>query len=151
MAASVTAVDLPRRPQKTRPGPILLVEDDFSIRRTMAEVLGEEGYEVVCAADGLEALSLLCDQGIRPSLIILDLWLPRMDGVQFRSQQKALAGHRDVPVLVITAARFLPRELKDLGLHFVLRKPLDLGQLLSATKRLTRQDPVTTPTPRWPS
>ena len=138
MAAAATVAELPHRPQEARIGPILLVEDDFSIRRTIAEVLVEEGYEVTCAADGREALSLLCDHGMRPRLIILDLWLPTMDGIQFRSQQKALAGLCDVPVLVITAARLLPRELKDLGLHYVLRKPLQLEQLLEVTRLLSR-------------
>jgi hypothetical protein len=44
----------------------------------------------------------------------------------------------DIPVLVITASRFLPRELKDLGLTYILRKPLDLYQLLAAARLLMR-------------
>jgi DNA-binding response OmpR family regulator len=116
---------------------ILIIEDDFAIRRTLAEVLGEEGYEVRCAADGREALAMLADRSRRPGLIILDLWMPAMDGLEFRRLQRDLAEWADIPVLVITASRLLPRELPGLGLTDVLRKPLQLDEVLSKVKHLT--------------
>jgi len=119
--------------------PILLVDDDFSIRRSIAEVLGDAGYEVRSAANGREALSMLAERGVRPGLIILDLWMPSMDGLEFRFLQRNLAGVADIPTLVITASRFLPIELKDLELTNVLRKPLHLDDLLTATRRLIRR------------
>jgi len=118
--------------------PILLVEDDFSIRHTIAAVLEDDGYDVTCAADGEEALAILGEHRDRPRLIILDLWMPSMDGLAFRALQKGISSCADVPVLVITAARFLPRELGELGLEHVLRKPLDLEVLLTATRQLIR-------------
>jgi len=63
----------------------------------------------------LEALTILEDRALRPTLIILDLWMPKMDGLQFRELQ-SLGASAKVPVLVITAARLLPHELNGLGL-----------------------------------
>jgi CheY-like chemotaxis protein len=119
---------LPARP--ARGGSILLVEDDFAIRRSIAELLTEEGYEVTCAANGREALSLVGEHAARPHLIILDLWMPSMDGLEFRRVQKSLGSVADVPVLVMTASRPLPGELGPLGLAHVLRKPVHLDDLL---------------------
>jgi CheY-like chemotaxis protein len=115
---------------------VIVVDDDLAIRRTIAEILVDEGYDVRCAADGVEALALLRESGLRPKLIILDLWMPSMDGLEFRARQKSLGTFANVPVLVITAARLLPRALKDLGLTSVLRKPLQLDDLLAKTREL---------------
>jgi CheY-like chemotaxis protein len=114
---------------------ILVIDDDFAIRGTIAEILLDEGYDVRCAANGLEALAILEERALRPTLIILDLWMPQMDGLKFRELQ-SLGGSADVPVLVITAARLLPRELNGLGLTNVLRKPMDLDELLAKTREL---------------
>jgi len=57
----------------------------FPFDVTIAEILLDEGYDVQCAANGLEALTILEDRALRPTLIILDLWMPKMDGLQFRS------------------------------------------------------------------
>lgn len=119
---------------------ILVVDDDFAIRHTIAEILIDEGYEVRCAADGFEALSVLGERSPRPALIILDLWMPHMDGVRFRELQNSIRAFAKVPVLVITAAHFLPRELDDLGLTHVLRKPLQLDELLAKARDLTGSD-----------
>src|SRR4051812_19278934 len=82
---------------------ILLIEDDQSIRETLGEMLGNEGYEVIPAENGqvglekLQALSQAC-------LVLLDLNMPVMDGWQFLVAKRALAAAlRDVPVVVISA------------------------------------------------
>ena len=115
---------------------ILVVDDDFAIRRTIAEILGDEGYDIRCAANGVEALEVLGERTLRPALIILDLWMPHMDGLKFRELQQSVSALAGVPVLVITAARFLPRELNALGLTNVLRKPMDLDELLERARAL---------------
>jgi CheY-like chemotaxis protein len=122
---------------RTSSVPILIVEDDFAIRRTLANLLAEEGYEVTCAADGREAFSLLVDRGFRPRLIILDLWMPTMNGFQFRALQQDYARWAEIPVLVITASRFNSDDLSGLGLTHILRKPLQLDDLLAKTEELT--------------
>jgi CheY-like chemotaxis protein len=116
--------------------PILIVEDDFAIRHTLANVLTEEGYDVTAAADGREALSLLAEGGFRPRLIVLDLWMPSMNGLEFRELQKDYARWADIPVLVITASQVLPSELASLGLTNVLQKPLQLEELLAKAEEL---------------
>lgn len=122
--------------EPANPLSILVVDDDFAIRRALAEILGDEGYDIRCAANGVEALAVLSEPALRPTLIILDLWMPQMDGLQFRELQRGLGTASNVPVLVITAARLLPRELKALGLLNVLRKPMNLDELLAKTREL---------------
>lgn len=96
----------------------------------------DEGFEVVSAADGREALAVLAERHARPRLIILDLWMPSMNGLEFRDVQRSHASWSDIPVLVMTAARSLPRELEPLGLTHVLAKPLELHALLAAIDAL---------------
>jgi DNA-binding response OmpR family regulator len=123
---------------------VLVVDDDAAIRHALADVLTDEGYDVRCAADGLEALSVLGERSLRPTLIILDLWMPHMDGVRFRELQNSIHHFAKVPVLVITAARLLPRELDGLGLKDILRKPLQLDELLTKTRALSAWVDATT-------
>src|SRR5260370_34330047 len=73
------------------PRSVIVVDDDFAIQRTIAEILVDEGYDVRCASDGVEALALLIERGLRPELIILDLWMRSMDGLEFRARQKNLS------------------------------------------------------------
>lgn len=104
----------------------------------MAQVLVEEGYDIECAADGGEALARLRGSPNKPSLIVLDLWMPRMDGFAFRAAQLASAETADIPVVVITAAAGLaPDEMARLGVTYMLRKPVDLEILLRVVRRLS--------------
>ena len=71
----------------TGPNRILLVEDDHALRETLSDVLSEEGYQVACASNGLEALDRLSRDSL-PHLILLDLVMPVMDGWAFRDAQR---------------------------------------------------------------
>ena len=127
--------------------PVLIVEDDSEVRETLAQVLVDEGYDIECATDGAEALAKLRGSRSKPSLIVLDLWMPRMDGFAFRAEQLASAETADIPVVVVTAAAGLaPNEMARLGLTYVLRKPVDLEILLRVVRRLssTAQRPAMT-------
>ncbi|MDC3960300.1 response regulator [Polyangium jinanense] len=95
-------------------------------------VLAEEGYRVLEAANGAEALSRLHD-GPLPDLILLDLMMPVMNGEQFRRAQRADPEIAEVPVVVMTAAGSRAVEpMASLGLTRVLHKPVGLEPLLSA-------------------
>src|SRR6266478_10246396 len=83
------------------PGFILLVEDDFMLRGSLATVLESEGYRVECAANALDALNRL-ERPPKPSLILLDIMLPYMDGLEFRALQRKTNDIADNPVLVTT-------------------------------------------------
>jgi CheY-like chemotaxis protein len=116
------------------PARILLVEDDTAIRETIAELLCDEGYRVTSAANGAEALELL-EASDAPSLILLDLMMPVMNGWEL---QRAL--HRDprlssIPVVVISASRDAEPRLPTDAAAF-LAKPFDAGRLLDTVGRL---------------
>ena len=76
----------------TTPRRILVVEDDPSLRETLAEVLEDDGHEVRVAEDGEAALEAIHEW--TPELIVLDLMMPRMDGYAFRQAQRAACGNR---------------------------------------------------------
>src|SRR5262245_41874314 len=104
----------------TCPRLVLIVDDDQDIRDTLGGVLTEEGYRVVGAANGQEALDYLKD-GERPCLILLDLMMPVMDGWQFLKQQGMSPSLAEIPVVVITAAG--AQRTAQLKASAVLAKP----------------------------
>lgn len=116
------------------PGFILLVEDDFMLRGSLATVLGAEGYRVECEANALDALRRL-ERPPKPSLILLDIMLPYMDGLEFRALQRNMRQVSDIPVIVITAVGIRPEVAADLDLVQAFSKPLDRPRLMEAIRR----------------
>jgi two-component system response regulator MprA len=119
------------------PQTLLVVDDDLDIRDALQDVLELEGYAVLLAADGLEALAQLRQVESPPRLILLDLMMPRMDGFAFREallKEEHLSG---IPVLVASADLDVKGAAEGLGVAGWLRKPLDLSELLSTVKRLS--------------
>jgi CheY-like chemotaxis protein len=82
---------------------VMIVDDDVDIRRSIADALELEGYEVLQAADGREALQKL-RQNTRPAAIVLDLMMPGMNGWQFRDAQRNDPELADIPVIVASAS-----------------------------------------------
>jgi len=113
---------------------ILLVEDDFMLRGSLAAVLQSEGYRVESAANALEALDRLT-RPPKPSLILLDIMLPYMDGLEFRALQRAAPDMADIPVIVITAVGLQPEVAVELDLRQTFFKPLERPRLLDAIRR----------------
>ena len=109
---------------------ILLVEDDDLLRGAMQMVLEWEGYRVACAGDGLEALARL-REGCRPSLILLDVLLPVLDGVRFRQWQRRDPGLAKIPVVVVSA--LVAFDGPEAAAH--VRKPFAPQELLDAVRR----------------
>ena len=116
------------------PALILLVEDDFMLRGSLAAVLQQEGYKVECAANALDALRRL-ERQPKPSLILLDIMLPYMDGLEFRAVQRASPDIADIPVIVITAVGVRPDIAAELDLRQSFFKPLERPRLLDAIRR----------------
>ena len=81
----------------------MVVDDDPEIRSSLGELLEDEGYEVVAACDGLEALRMLRN-GDKPSVILLDLMMPNMDGWETARELRADPELAEIPIIVITAA-----------------------------------------------
>jgi len=114
---------------------VLIVDDESDIREGLAELLEFEGYNVITATDGEQALCQLQD-GLRPAVILLDLMMPGMNGWDFRAQQLKDVDLRNIPVVVITAASVTEAALKaQLGDIYLVRKPLMQDQLISIVRR----------------
>jgi CheY-like chemotaxis protein len=109
---------------------ILLVEDDPYIAESLAELLLGEGYAVVSAQNGKEALDYLRSSQSLPRLILLDLMMPVMDGYRFREAQKQDARLADIPVVAMSADRGAQLKTQGTGVRYSLRKPLELDELL---------------------
>jgi CheY-like chemotaxis protein len=109
---------------------VLVVDDDPSIRELLSTALEDDGYEVVPARNGEDALSV-CERW-RPDVIVLDLMMPVMDGWTFA---KRLHETDDIPIVVLSAANDLERHAKALGATDVVGKPFDLDQLLPKVAR----------------
>jgi CheY-like chemotaxis protein len=114
------------------PKTIVIVEDDEGIRETMAALLEDEGYSVRQAANGEEGLASLRAHD-DTALVLLDLWMPVMNGWQMLEAMRADPELRALPVVVISAAGELP---PPAGAQAFLKKPVRLETLLDTVKSL---------------
>ena len=112
--------------------PILVVDDDPSIRTTISEILVMEGYPVETAADGAEALQAV--ERAQPALVLLDMRMPVLDGWGFARALRDRGMH--LPILVMTAAQNARRWAEEIGAEGYLAKPFELLDLLNAVERL---------------
>jgi CheY-like chemotaxis protein len=115
---------------------ILIVDDNCDLRETLAELLGEEGYDTACCEDGETALAYLRSAARQPVLIVLDLMMPVMNGWQFRDQQLEDASLRSIPVVGMTANRGT-QPLRDVPT--ILLKPFGIGELLQVIEQYRSQ------------
>ncbi len=115
-----------------RDGPVLVVEDDPDLRLLEAEILSGAGYWVITAGDGLEALE--CAAAAPPSLVLLDMRMPRMDGWQFAAAFRARHG-ASCPIVVVTAAEDARGRAAEVGAAGFLEKPFDLDDVLREVER----------------
>jgi DNA-binding response OmpR family regulator len=122
---------------------ILVVEDNENTRRLLETILRSSGYEVTLAPDAEEGLRILQDTTTTVDLVLLDLFLPGADGVQFLRSRAEMDPERQPPVIVVSATEdmdTLRPQLRELGAKMALRKPFDVQELLNgvsqyATKR----------------
>src|SRR4051812_22036290 len=96
---------------------VMVVDDDVDIRTALSLCLGSEGYRVDACADGLEAVDLL-EKGVHPGAIVLDLMMPRMNGLEVLQVLKKKKEWSQIPVAIVSANRGYSRE--DLGVSSVL-------------------------------
>lgn len=127
-------------------GPLLIVEDDADIREALQGYLELQGYEVRAAANGKEALEYL-DTPPRPSLILLDMALPVMDGHRVLTTRKASEALAEVPVIILSAgmAAMNPRDRAVYASNYdvaaFLKKPVEPRQLLELIERHALKSP----------
>ena len=109
-------------------GQILLVDDDADLRESLQLVLEMKGYTVACARDGADALARLRERPL-PSVVLLDLMMPGMNGIEFREQQLADARLRDLPVVLLTGAGAHAVDPRLAAGSVLLHKPFDFDRL----------------------
>lgn len=114
-------------------GSVLVVDDDDDLRATLRELLAEEGYAVYEAENGAQALDRLRDAR-RVAVVLLDLMMPVMDGLQFRRAQRQDAAIATIPVVLMTASQ-LTEQVNQVEADASLQKPVTLDQLLATVSR----------------
>jgi two-component system, OmpR family, response regulator MprA len=119
-------------------GRVLVVEDDADIADVLRRSLRNEGYEVRTSGDGVEALEVAA--GFIPDLVVLDLGLPRLDGVEVCRRLRA---EGDVPILMLTARAETDDRVVglDSGADDYLVKPFERQELLARIRALLRRRP----------
>jgi CheY-like chemotaxis protein len=118
---------------------VLIVEDDEDLRQILSQLIEFHGWPVHAASDGVEALEALKTH--RPSLILLDLAMPRMNGMEFRDAQRQLPDKRlaTVPVVVVSAVPDAASYKASLNAADVLLKPFEADRVLKAVESYVRR------------
>ncbi len=112
-----------------RKAKILVIDDEEDLRENLKYVFTGQGYTVALAADGLEGLKDL--EAFAPDLIVLDLNMPQMGGIEFY-QRICEQGVPKYPVLVLTARAHMEQALRDLKVDGFMGKPFEIPDLLDA-------------------
>ena len=115
---------------------VLIVDDDLDIREVLSETLADRGFDVATAANGLEALGKLRELSVRPSVILLDLMMPIMDGWEFRRRQASNPAIANVPVIVLSTLD--QARAANVSAEAFLKKPLDFDRLLQLVRQYCR-------------
>ena len=111
---------------------LLVVDDEEGICKALKEILQDEGYRVVSAGDGQSALD--CMQEHSPALVLLDIWMPGMDGMETLGKMKAL--YPDIPVIMISGHATIATAIQatKMGAANFVEKPLDLNATLQVVR-----------------
>ena len=115
---------------------ILVVDDETTLRETLAEALDADGFRVITAADGREALALFREH--RPELVVLDLMLPELSGIEVC---RIIRQESDVPILMLTARSSEVDKIVglELGADDYVTKPFSLRELSARIRALLRR------------
>jgi chemosensory pili system protein ChpA (sensor histidine kinase/response regulator) len=124
-------VDVTAEPvEEARIPTIMVVDDSLTVRKITSRLLEREGFQVVTAKDGVDALEQLVD--MKPDVMLLDIEMPRMDGFDLARNVRADARLRDIPIIMITS-RMADKHRNyamEIGVNHYLGKPYQEEQLL---------------------
>jgi CheY-like chemotaxis protein len=110
---------------------VMIIEDDPEARESLAAVLSSEGYSVIVAEHGRAGLDALRKAPSAVCMILLDLFMPVMNGWAFRDEQVRDPELADIPVIVITADASAAQRMGKLGVAAAMTKPIDFDRLLA--------------------
>ncbi|MCO6429879.1 MAG: UDP-3-O-[3-hydroxymyristoyl] N-acetylglucosamine deacetylase [Deltaproteobacteria bacterium] len=112
---------------------VLVIDDEGSIRRTLEGVLSDEGFTTLLAENGEEGIRILNE--IRPSLVVLDIWMPGLDGIETLKRIKQL--HPNIPVIMISGHATIATAITAtrLGAADFVEKPLDLHSFIKTIRK----------------
>lgn len=115
---------------------ILVVEDNEQSRKLVRDVLKFRGYEIIEAVTGEDGVRLAQDR--RPSLVLMDIRLPGMDGIQALARLRAAAGTQAIPVLAMTASVMTEdrQKIMDAGFDAFQSKPINVREFMAAVEQL---------------
>lgn len=116
-------------------GTILIIDDDGASRIILADWLFAYSYQPIAVGDGLEALTYLHLTEVLPDLILLDVWMPRMNGWQFLTLQRHDPGLAHIPVVLLSMTEDLSRKVAALKVSAYLEKPIRSAELLKVVER----------------
>lgn len=122
---------------------ILIVDDDPTIRSVLEALLEDEGFDPVTAANGQEAVTRV--QSDPPSLILMDLMMPIMSGVDAARRLKSDPATSSIPIIAMSAGFILRESIDDLLADSIISKPFDLDALIANIRATLRRAGTTDP------
>lgn len=130
---SATATDTTT---ETKEGFVLVVDDSLSARRALAQFMQDSGYRVRTARDGVEASQIV--EGVRPDLVLADLEMPRMNGIELTTHLRSNAETADIPVIMVTSRSTEKHreEAQAAGVNVYLTKPYSEDVLIETVRAL---------------
>jgi DNA-binding response OmpR family regulator len=124
---------------------VLLVDDEGLILQMLSDTLHNAGYDVLTAQDGAEGLARARTE--QPDLIILDVMMPKLDGLKMARLLKSDRNHSHIPIIILTAKAGAsdPELVRQAGADCYLTKPVDADLLIGHVKRLLGAPPGAAP------
>ena len=120
---------------------IFIAEDDFLLARLYQRAFEAGGYDTDFARDGVEALAKLKEMTIKPNVLLVDILMPRMDGLELLKEIKKTPGIKDIPVVVFTnvTEEKEEKEAMSLGaLKYLLKGEMDIKDVISEIDSLMK-------------
>ena len=114
---------------------ILIIEDDPSVRTLLEKTLGSKGYSISTADDGLAALTML--EELEPDLMIVDIMMPRLDGMTFVKAVKSNTQTAQIPIIFLTAKNDPKTMIQGInfGARFYITKPFQIDELVTKVEK----------------
>lgn len=140
LLAAHEQAQLEEQQEEAQRAPLIMVTDDsVTVRRVSTRLLERQGYEVVTAKDGIDAIAVL--EEYQPDLMLLDIEMPRMDGYEVAMHVRREERLRDIPIIMITSRTGEKHRERafDIGVNAYMGKPFQEGELLTAIRELLEQ------------